>query len=86
MLKDEDTKRGAMILTITRNSLKRIIFVKNFHMVTTIKKGTPKSKIQKLLKQSISKKRRVDLNKYLGVIKLKKDPLALQKEWRDEWE
>ncbi|MBL0128040.1 MAG: hypothetical protein IPP83_11425 [Flavobacteriales bacterium] len=28
----------------------------------------------------------VDVYKYLGVLKLKEDPIALQRKWRDEWD
>ncbi len=32
-----------------------------------------------------TKKKKVDWSKYVGTIKLKEDPLKLQKKWRDEW-
>ncbi|MBL0044922.1 MAG: hypothetical protein IPP33_11190 [Flavobacteriales bacterium] len=28
----------------------------------------------------------VDVYKYLGVLKLEEDPIALQRKWRDEWD
>jgi hypothetical protein len=31
------------------------------------------------------KKKTADWSKYLGIIKLKEDPLVLQKRWRNEW-
>jgi len=57
-------------------------------MVTIIKKGATKEKIQSLLKLGKKNKPRkgIDLHKYCGVLKLKEDPLVLQKKWRDEWE
>ena len=42
--------------------------------------------LQKLQKNAGRKaKRRFDAFKYCGVIKLKEDPLAIQKAMRDEW-
>ncbi|WP_185154396.1 hypothetical protein [Fulvivirga sp. M361] len=54
-------------------------------MVTVIKKGTDKEIIDKLLKEAL-KTKGVDTHKYCGVIKLKEDPLVIQKRLRDEWE
>jgi hypothetical protein len=58
-------------------------------MVTIIKKGTSREKIKSLMKLRSKRKptrRKIDLHKYCGVIKLKEDPLELQKKWRDELE
>ena len=55
-------------------------------MVTTIKKGTSREKIRLALKKRIVKINGPDLKKYLGSISLQKDPLEMQKRWRDEWE
>ena len=54
-------------------------------MVTVIKKGTDKEIINRLLKEAL-KTKGVDTRKYCGVIKLKEDPLVIQKRMRDEWE
>jgi hypothetical protein len=49
-------------------------------------KNTAKQKIQHLLKRHESARAKgIDLRKYCGIIRLKDDPLALQKPWRDEW-
>lgn len=32
-----------------------------------------------------AKKKKVDWSKFVGIIKLKDDPLKLQKKWRNEW-
>jgi hypothetical protein len=32
-----------------------------------------------------TKKKKVDWSKFVGTIKLKEDPLKLQKKWRNEW-
>ena len=53
-------------------------------MVTVIKKGQNKTKINKLLAKAM-KTKGVDTHKYCGVIKLKEDPLVIQKRMRDEW-
>jgi len=55
-------------------------------MVTTIKKGSSRTKIARLLKQHTLKKNYVDIKKYCGILKLNEDPMKLQKHWRDEWE
>jgi len=55
-------------------------------MVTTIKKGTPKNKVDDIFarrKKTVTRK--INIKKYCGVIKLKEDPLELQRKWRNEW-
>jgi hypothetical protein len=54
-------------------------------MVTIIKKGSDIKAIRKALSKHKPRKG-VDASKYCGVIKLKEDPLAIQKKMRDEWE
>jgi len=54
-------------------------------MVTVIKKGSNKKLLNKLWEEAL-KTDGVDTHKYCGVIKLKNDPLAIQKAMRDEWE
>lgn len=56
-------------------------------MVTTLKYGTRKESIRKLLKRLSSNLRNgIDANKFSGLLKLKEDPLKIQKALRDEWE
>ncbi len=55
-------------------------------MVTTIKKGTSREKIRLALKKRQVKIKSPDLKKYCGSITLLKDPMELQKGWRNEWE
>lgn len=55
-------------------------------MITIIEKGTSKEKIRLALKNRQIKIKAPDLQKYCGTIKLKEDPLKIQKEWRNEWE
>ena len=54
-------------------------------MVTVIKKGSSAKSVKQKIEKHINSKKKFDLKKYCGVISLKKDPLELQKEWRDEW-
>jgi hypothetical protein len=54
-------------------------------MATIIKKKSGKRNISKIFNRAVASKG-VDTRKYCGVIKLKKDPLVIQKELRDEWE
>lgn len=53
-------------------------------MVIVIQQGTSKEKIEALLKK-LKGKKGVDTKKYCGVLKLKEDPLSIQKQLRDEW-
>ncbi|WP_191321887.1 hypothetical protein [Algoriphagus aquimarinus] len=54
-------------------------------MVTVIKKGSDKKEVEKALSKAKSKKN-FDAHKYCGSLTLKKDPLAIQKVMRNEWE
>ena len=54
-------------------------------MVTVIKKGSDKKKASQQIKKAL-KTKGVDTHKYCGVIKLKEDPLIIQKRMWDEWE
>jgi hypothetical protein len=53
-------------------------------MVTVIKSSDSLDKIRKII-QAVDDKSGVDTEKYCGTIKLKKDPVIIQKELRDEW-
>ena len=55
-------------------------------MVTIIKRGSTKKEINSQLERHGKKQKGIDLKKYFGSIKLKEDPLNVQKSWRDEWE
>jgi hypothetical protein len=56
-------------------------------MVTVIKKDTASQTIKSLLEQGARQKprKKIDIEKYCGTIKLTEDPLLLQKKWRDDW-
>lgn len=54
-------------------------------MVTIIKKGTNIKEIDQLLSK-LEAPKKFDSYKHLGTIKLKGDPLEIQKRMRDEWE
>ena len=53
-------------------------------MTLTINNNTNNEEIEKLL-NSISQESQFESEKYLGKIKLEKDPVELQKAMRDEW-
>ncbi len=53
-------------------------------MVIVIEQGSSKSEVDLRLKK-IKLKKGVNTKKYSGKIKLKEDPLAIQKRLRDEW-
>jgi len=57
-------------------------------MVLVLKKGAGKKEIEAIEKKLYKKKASAGFNakKYNGVLKLKEDPLAIQKELRNEWE
>ena len=53
-------------------------------MVLVLKKGASKKQIETIEKK-LSKKNGVNVLKYCGTIKLKEDPLKIQKNLRNEW-
>ena len=57
-------------------------------MVLVLKKGASKEDIEAIDKKLYRKKTPTgfDAKKYNGILKLKKDPLIIQKKLRDEWE
>ncbi len=57
-------------------------------MVLVLKKGASKKEIDAIEKKLYKKKPSKGFNakKYNGILKLKEDPLAIQKRLRDEWE
>jgi len=56
-------------------------------MITTIKKGSSVEKVrEQYRKYKEATKKGQDIQKFCGSIQLKKDPLKLQKEWRNEWQ
>jgi len=54
-------------------------------MVLVLKKGASKQEMESI-SQKLRAVKGVDTKKYCGTIKLKEDPLAIQKKMRDEWE
>lgn len=55
-------------------------------MVTVIKKGASAQTVRKKYEKHVSTPPKKDIRKFCGVISLKKDPVELQKTWRNEWE
>lgn len=59
-------------------------------MVVVIKRGMSRQRIMAQWRKLQAAKRKatkeVDVYKYLGVLKLEEDPIALQRKWRDEWD
>ncbi len=53
-------------------------------MVLVLKKGASKKEIQQIEKK-LTLRKSFDLAKYCGKVKLKEDPLVIQKTLRDEW-
>jgi|GEM_PF-903433 len=55
-------------------------------MTTVIKKNTKSAEAKRLIVQVKRKpKKPFNPDRHSGVLKLQKDPLELQKEWRSEW-
>lgn len=58
-------------------------------MVLVIERGMSRQRIRAIIRRaqgSLRRKRKtVDVYKYVGVLSLKEDPVALQRKWRDEW-
>jgi len=53
-------------------------------MVLVLKKGASRREIQRIEKH-LRVKKATDILKYCGKIKLKENPLVIQKEMRNEW-
>ena len=53
-------------------------------MVTVIKKGSSRLAIRQSL-EKLKHRKGFDAKKHSGVIKLKENPLTIQKKMRDEW-
>ena len=62
-------------------------FVETQVMVLVLKNGASKKEIAALRKKlNQLPGKGIDTKKYCGVLKLKEDPLVIQKKMRDEWE
>ncbi|MEX2345445.1 MAG: hypothetical protein WD604_07520 [Balneolaceae bacterium] len=55
-------------------------------MVTVIKKGSSAKSVIEKYQKHIKASQKEPVKKYCGILTLKKDPVKLQKEWRDDWE
>lgn len=51
-----------------------------------MEKATKKINVKKHRPAAGDKKGKIDLMAYCGILKLKEDPLAIQKRLRDEWQ
>jgi hypothetical protein len=54
-------------------------------MVTVIKKDSSAEEVLKKMNKLFKKDKNKGIKNLCGVIKLDKDPVVLQKQWRDEW-
>lgn len=50
-----------------------------------LKKGVSITEIDRQIKANSPKPQKHNFEKYVGLLKLKKDPLIIQKEMRNEW-
>ena len=56
-------------------------------MVLTINKNSSLREVEKLLARLLNRRKKgMNAKKYCGILHLKKDPLQIQKELRNEWE
>lgn len=55
-------------------------------MTIILKKGISFDKVDEQIKSAKSSHKKPDMTKYAGTIKLKEDPLVIQKRMRDEWD
>lgn len=63
-----------------------VTFTEKCEMVMTIKKGSNKAEIERVISKVYQKKTKgIDAYKYCGVIKLKEAPNDIQKRLRSEW-
>ncbi len=54
-------------------------------MVTVIKKDSSAEEMLRKVNKLLKKEKKKGIKKLCGAIKLDKDPVTLQKQWRDEW-
>lgn len=56
-------------------------------MTTIIKDKLSKRKVEKILKHAVAQdqRKRLDVKKYFGILKLKEDPVKIQRKLRNEW-
>ncbi len=85
-------KKKSIRLTLKSNQInfnqviKNSILLKNIiNMTVVIKRFADKASIRKLL-GTIPKISKFDSQKFCGVLKLKRSPLDIQREMRDEWQ
>lgn len=57
-------------------------------MINVLKYGTDKKSINQLMERlkKTDRLKGIDAYKYCGILKLKEDPLIIQKKLRNEWE
>lgn len=55
-------------------------------MTIILKRGTLREEIDAQIKAAQSVRPKHNFKKYVGVLKLKEDPLEIQKRMRDEWD
>jgi hypothetical protein len=55
-------------------------------MTIILKKGMSMEEVDKQINSSKPKQKLHNFDKYVGVLKLKEDPMTIQKAMRDEWE
>ena len=85
-------KKKSIRLTLKSNQInfnqviKKYYLTKNCdYMTVVIKRFADKASIQKLL-GTIPKISKFDSHKFCGILKLKKPPIDIQKQMRDEWQ
>jgi hypothetical protein len=71
-------------IKLTKNLKELINFIKNIIMVLVLKKGASKKEINQIKKKLLNAEG-VNTRIFCGLIKLKEDPLTVQKSLRDEW-
>ena len=54
-------------------------------MVLVLKKGATKKEMESITRK-LGRKKGANTKKYKGTVKLKEDPLVIEKKMRDEWE
>jgi tripartite-type tricarboxylate transporter receptor subunit TctC len=58
-------------------------------MVVIVKRNTPRKQLKALLRKAKAtpvKGKGLDARKHLGTVKLKQDPVTIQRRLRDEWD
>ena len=54
-------------------------------MIILLKRGSDQEQLAEITRKLKTKQRKNNLKRWCGIVRLKKNPITIQKEMRDEW-